>query len=208
MRHLHAAKSMNIELPKIYLARHGETAWSVAGQHTGRTDIPLTPQGERNAQRLGQRLRGIMLDRVLSSPLERARRTCQLAGFGDRVELDPDLVEVDYGRYEGLRTAEIRRQQPDWDLFRDGCPEGESVAAITARADRVAERLRAIGQGNVLLFSHMHFLRFLAARWLLLPAAEARRFLLTTASLSILGYEHTLDQPVIRLWNDDRHLGP
>jgi probable phosphoglycerate mutase len=193
-------------LPQIYTARHGETAWTVSGQHTGRSDILLTPRGERNARQLGRRLEGIAFQHVLTSPLQRARRTCDLAGFGDRAEVDFDLVEVDYGRYEGRRTADIHAEAPGWDLFRDGCPGGESVAALSARADRVIERLRR--QGNVLLFTHMHFLRCLAARWICLPGSEGRRFLLTTASLSVLGYEHTLNEPVIRLWNDDRHVGP
>jgi probable phosphoglycerate mutase len=195
-------------LPQIYAARHGETAWTVSGQHTGRTDIPLTPRGERNAEQLGRRLVGLAFQRVLTSPLQRARRTCDLAGFGECAVVDADLVEVDYGRYEGRLTADIRREAPGWDLFRDGCPGGESAADISARADRVIERLRADVQGNALLFTHMHFLRFLAARWIRLPGAEGRRFLLTTASLSILGYEHTSNDPVIRLWNDDRHVGP
>jgi probable phosphoglycerate mutase len=193
-------------LPQIYTARHGETAWTISGQHTGRSDIPLTPRGERNAQQLGRRLEAIAFQHVLTSPLQRARRTCELAGFGNRGEVDFDLVEVDYGRYEGRWTADIHAEAPGWDLFRDGCPGGESVAEFSARADRVIERLRR--QGNVLLFTHMHFLRCLAARWICLPGAEGRRFLLTTASLSVLGYEHTLSEPVIRLWNDDRHVGP
>ncbi len=192
-------------LSQVYIARHGETEWSASGRHTGRSDVPLTPRGRRNAEQLGRRLEGIAFERVLTSPLERARQTCELAGFGRLAEADADLMEVDYGRYEGLRTAEIRAEAPDWDLFRDGCPGGESVAAVTARADRVLGRLRGL-PGNVLLFSHMHFLRFLAARWIRLPGPEARRFLLGTASLSILGYEHTPDEPVIRLWNDDRHV--
>ena len=138
------------------------------------------------------------------SPLGRARRTCELAGFGDTGTIVADVQEWDYGDYEGRRTADIRRERPDWDLFRDGCPGGESVAAIGARADRVIARLRAI-DGNVLLFSHGHFLRVLAARWLGLPADKARLFVLSTAALSILGYEHNLSEPAIRLWNDDRH---
>jgi broad specificity phosphatase PhoE len=192
-------------LPQIFLARHGETAWSGSGRHTGRSDVPLTPRGRQNAAQLGRRLAGITFERVLMSPLVRARQTCELAGFGQRAEPDADLMEVDYGQYEGLRTAEIRAESPGWDLFRDGCPGGESVAAVTARADRVLGRLRGL-PGNMLLFSHMHLLRFLAARWIRLSGPEARRFLLGTASLSILGYEHTLDEPVIRLWNDDRHV--
>ena len=195
-------------LPQIYAARHGETAWTVSGQHTGLSDIPLTPRGERNAEQLGRRLEGIAFQQIFTSPLQCARRTCELAGFGNRAEVYADLVEVDYGQYEGRWTADIREEAPGWDLFRDGCPGGESVAEIIARADRVIERLRSDLQGNVLLFTHMHFLRFLAARWTLLPGAEGRRFLLTTASLSILGYEHTRNEPVIRLWNDDRHVEP
>jgi broad specificity phosphatase PhoE len=194
------------ELPLVYLARHGETGWSISGQHTGRTDVPLTPRGESNARQLGCRLVGVEFVQVLTSPLQRARRTCRLAGFGDRAEVDPDLAEVDYGRYEGRRTEEIHKEAPGWDLFRDGCPEGESVEAITARVDRVVGRLRGCRQGNVLLFAHMHFFRFLAARWIELPAVEGRRFVLNTASLSVLAYNHTLDEPVIRLWNDDRHV--
>ena len=160
-------------LPQIYTARHGETAWTISGQHTGRSDIPLTPRGERNAQQLGRRLEGIAFQHILTSPLQRARRTCELAGFGNRAEVDFDLVEIDYGRYEGRRTADIHAEAPGWDLFRDGCPGGESVAEFSARADRVIERLRR--QGNVLLFTHMHFLRGLAARWICLPRAEGRR---------------------------------
>jgi broad specificity phosphatase PhoE len=196
---------MSATFPKIYLARHGETEWSLSGQHTGVTDIPLTPNGERNAQSLGERLKGDRFVKVLTSPLQRAKRTCELAGFGAQAEIDNDLVEWNYGEYEGRRTADIRKERPDWFLFRDGCPGGESLDAIGARADRVISRLRAVN-GDVLLFSHGHFLRVLGARWLGKPAADGRLLLLTTASLSILGYEHNLSEPVLRLWNDDRHV--
>ena len=147
---------MSEELPIIYLARHGETAWSLTGQHTGLTDLPLTERGERNARQLGERLRGLTFVRVYTSPLQRAHRTCELAGFGAVAEVDRDLVEWDYGQYEGRRTAEIRAERPDWELFRDGCPGGESPAQAMARADRVVSRLRT-AQGNVLLFSSGHF---------------------------------------------------
>jgi probable phosphoglycerate mutase len=191
-------------LPEVYLARHGETAWTITRQHTGRTDIPLTVRGEQNARSLAQRLKGVAFTRVLVSPLSRARRTCELAGFGDDAEVDPALQEWDYGQYEGRRTTDIRQERHDWSLFRDGCPGGESVESIGVRADHVITRLRAI-DGDVLVFSHGHFLRVLAARWLGLPAGDARYFVLSTAALSILGYEHTRDEPAIRLWNDDRH---
>jgi probable phosphoglycerate mutase len=194
-------------LPQIYLARHGETAWSLSGQHTGLTDLPLTPHGEVNADRLGERLEGMTFDRVLTSPLVRAHRTCELAGFADRVEIDADLVEWNYGDYEGLTTPEIRRDHPGWILFRDGCPGGESVAEVVARADRVIARLRHDGR-NILLFSSGHFLRVLAARWLGQEASAGAWFHLSTATLSILGYEHSLQEPVIRLWNDARHVLP
>jgi len=192
-------------LPEVYLARHGETTWTITGQHTGRTDIPLTARGEQNALSLRQRLNGVTFAKVLVSPLARARRTCELAGFGDTGEVAPELQEWDYGDYEGRRTADIRQERPGWDLFRDGGPGGESVAAVGARADRAIARLRAV-DGHVLVFSHGHFLRVLAARWLGLPAGDARLFVLSTAALSILGYEHTLEEPAIRLWNDDRHV--
>lgn len=193
--------------PVIYLARHGETAWSVSGQHTGMTDLPLTPRGERNARRLGERLQGLALSNVFTSPLRRARSTCQLAGFADRCVVDPDLVEWNYGDFEGLTSRQIRERLPEWHLFRDGCPEGETVAEIQARADRVIARLRGLS-GDVLLFSSGHFLRVLAARWLGMPAAAGQYFLLTTATLSALGYEHNdFRDPVIRLWNDARHVG-
>jgi probable phosphoglycerate mutase len=197
---------MNDVLPVVYVARHGETAWSLSGQHTGRTDLPLTANGERNARRLGERLRGLTFLKVFTSPLQRASRTCELAGFGPVAERDPDLVEWDYGRYEGLRSAEILAERPDWQLFRDGCPGGESPAQIGERADRVVEQVRAVN-GNVLLFSSGHFIRVLAARWLALgPGSAGRYFLLSTASLSALGYEHNPSHPVIRLWNDDHHV--
>jgi len=192
-------------LSVVYLARHGETAWSLSGQHTGRTDLPLTERGERNARALGERLRGLNFAKVFTSPLKRAVRTCELAGFGAVAEIAPDLVEWDYGQYEGRRTAEIHAERPDWQLFRDGCPGGESPDQIGARADRVVGRVRAV-KGNVLVFSSGHFLRVLAARWLGLDAAGGRYLLLSTASLSALGYEHHQAEPAIRLWNETRHV--
>jgi probable phosphoglycerate mutase len=192
-------------LPVIYLARHGETAWSVTGQHTGVTDLPLTDRGERNAVRLGERLRGLVFTKVFTSPLQRAARTCELAGFGAGAEVDRDLVEWNYGDYEGLRTVEIRAKRPDWHLFRDGCPNGESPEQVGARADGVVSRVRAI-KGNVLIFSSGHFLRVFAACWLGLEPAAGRFLMLDTASLSALSYEHDLSQPAIRFWNDNRHV--
>ncbi len=192
-------------LSAVYLARHGETAWSLSGQHTGRTDLPLTERGERNARALGERLRGLTFAKVFTSPLQRAVRTCELAGFRSAAEIDPDLVEWDYGQYESRRTAEIHAERPDWDLFRDGCPGGETPDQVGARADRVVGRLRAI-KGDVLVFSHGHFLRVLAPRWLGLRAAAGQHFLLDTASLSALGYEHKLTRPAIRLWNETGHV--
>jgi probable phosphoglycerate mutase len=197
---------MSEELPIIYLARHGETAWSLTGQHTGLTDLPLTERGERNARQLGERLRSLTFAKVYTSPLQRAARTCELAGFGAVAEVDRDLVEWDYGQYEGRRTAEIRAERPDWLLFRDGCPGGESPAQVSARADRVVSRLRAV-QGDVLLFSSGPFIRVLATRWIELEVtANARRFMLSTASLSAVGYENELARPVIRLWNETNHV--
>ena len=193
-------------LPVIYLARHGETAWSVTGQHTGVTDLPLTERGERNAVRLGERLAGLVFTKVFTSPLRRAVRTSELAGFGAVAEVDRDLVEWNYGDYEGLRTVEIRAKRPDWHLFSDGCPNGESPEQIGARADRVVSRVRAI-KGNVLVFSSGHFLRVFAARWLGLEPAAGKFLMLDTASLSALSYEHDLSQPAIRFWNDTRHTG-
>ena len=196
---------MNSEFPMVFLARHGETAWSLSGQHTGLTDIPLTEQGELNARRIGERLQGLDFARVYSSPLQRARRTCELAGFGTVARADPDLLEWNYGDYEGRRTKEIHLERPDWELFRDGCPGGEAPADVGRRADRVVAGARAT-DGNVLLFSSAHFLRVLTARWLGLEPGAGRLFLLDTASLSALGFEHTLAEPVIRLWNDTRHV--
>jgi probable phosphoglycerate mutase len=197
---------MSEALPVIYLARHGETAWSLLGQHTGLTDLPLTEHGERNARRLGERLRELTFARVLTSPLQRASRTCELAGYGTVAEVNGDLLEWNYGDYEGRRTVEIHAERPDWQLFRDGCPGGESPEQVGARADRVVNRVRAI-QGDVLLFSSGHFLRVFAARWLGLESAGGRYFLLSTSSLSALGYEHNRSEPVIRLWNETHHVG-
>jgi probable phosphoglycerate mutase len=197
---------MSKQLPAIYLARHGETAWSLTGQHTGLTDLPLTERGEQNARALGKRLNGLNFGRVFTSPLQRAARTCELAGFGAVAEVDRDLLEWNYGQYEGRRTAEIHAERPDWQLFRDGCPGGESPDEVGARADCALTRVRA-ARVNVLLFSSGHFLRVLAARWLGLEPSAGRYLLLSTASLSALGYEHNLCQPVIGLWNDTRHVG-
>jgi broad specificity phosphatase PhoE len=192
------------EVPTVYLARHGETEWSRAGRHTGRTDLPLTAKGEDDARRIGARLAGIAFAHVLSSPLQRARRTAELAGFAPVI--DPGLAEWDYGEYEGLKTTEIRDRRPNWELFRDGCPGGESVQAIADRVDSVVARLKAL-TGDVLVFAHGHVLRVLAARWVGQPVAFARALLLSTATLSILAFDHKdPDEPAIRLWNDDRHL--
>jgi broad specificity phosphatase PhoE len=196
---------MSEMLPVIYLARHGETAWSLSGQHTGLTDLPLTERGERNARALGERLRGLNFARVFTSPLQRAARTCELAGFGAVAEVDRDLLEWNYGDYEGRTSAQIHAERPDWQLFRDGGPGGETPEQVGTRADRVVNRVRRI-EGDVLLFSSAHFLRLLAARWLALPPAAGQYLFLATASLSALGYEHDLSQPVIRLWNETRHV--
>ena len=192
---------MSDALPIIYLARHGETAWSLSGQHTGLTDLPLTEDGEDAARRLGKRLKGLAVTKVFTSPLQRAARTCELAGFGAMAQVDSDLVEWNYGKYEGLRTSEIRQTRPKWQLFRDGCPERETLDEIGARADRMVSRLRALN-GNALLFSSGHFLRVLAARWLGLEPAAGKYFVLGTASLSALGYEHDISEPVVRWWNE------
>jgi broad specificity phosphatase PhoE len=197
---------MGETLPVVYLARHGETAWSLSGQHTGLTDLPLTERGERNARQLGERLRGLSFARVFTSPLQRAGRTCELAGFGPAAEVDRDLVEWNYGQYEGRTSAEIHAGRPDWQLFRDGCPGGETPDQVGVRADRVVGRVRGV-RGDVLLFSSGHFLRVLAARWLGLEPGAGRFLFLSTASLSALGYEHDRSDPVIRLWNDTHHVG-
>ena len=192
--------------PVVYLARHGETAWTISRQHTGMTDLPLTARGEVEAGQLGERLGGLSFVGVLTSPLQRAVRTCGLAGFGAAAEVEPDLLEWNYGAYEGRTSADIRAERPDWQLFRDGCPGGESPDQVGARADRVARRVRAMS-GDVLLFSSGHFLRVFAARWLGLEPGAGRYFLLGTASLSAVGYEHDRSEPAIRLWNDIPHPG-
>lgn len=208
---------MSQSLPEIHVIRHGETAWTESRRHTGLTDIPLTERGERQALQVGRDLRarraagsesqphqgGRTFAHVFTSPLQRARRTCELAGLGAMAQVDPDLVEWNYGDYDGLTTAEILNQRPGWQLFRNGCPGGETLLEVGARADRVIARLRALN-GDVLLFSSGHFLRVVAARWLGLDASCGRLFLLSTTTLSILGYEHDRSDPVIRLWNDVR----
>jgi broad specificity phosphatase PhoE len=191
--------------PTIYLARHGETEWSLSGQHTGLTDLPLTPHGEEFARKLSPRLNGRSFAKVFTSPLQRAKRTCELAGFGDMAEIMPELVEWNYGEYEGIKTHDIHRNRPDWDLFKHGAPGGESVEQVTARASGVIAKLRAI-DGDVLCFSSGHFLRALAGCWLGFGAAGGRLLYLGTTSLSALGYEHNLEEPVIKLWNDTAHL--
>ena len=195
------SRIMNGKLQTICLVRHGETAWSRSGQHTGLTDLPLTDCGEQNARLLRERLAGIQFAAVFKSPLQRASRTCELAGFGAVAKEDRNLLEWNYGNYEGLRSLEIHAQNPDWQLFRDGCPGGESPGQVAARADTVIKRARAI-DGDVLLFSSGHFLRMLAVRWLGLEAAAGSIFALDTASVSILGFEGVPAQPVIRLWNE------
>jgi broad specificity phosphatase PhoE len=185
----------------IHLIRHGETAWSLTGQHTGITDIPLTAPGEDEARALGLHLREIPFARVLTSPRIRARQTCALAGLEAEAEIEPDLAEWDYGDYEGRRTVDIREERPGWNIYRDGCPHGESPAQVAGRADRLIARLRAM-HGNIALFSHGQFGSVLAARWIGLPVADGQHFPQGPASLSILGYEagHP-EESVLTLWN-------
>ena len=192
---------MNGTVADIWLVRHGETQWSASGRHTGRSDIALTDAGETAARALAGRLQGQAFDAVWSSPSQRARRTCELAGFGAGCIVKPDLAEWDYGAYEGLTTPEILERRPGWLLFRDGCPDGEQAADAGRRADRIVADLRA-ADGPVLVFSSSHFLRVLAARWLGLPPERGALFVLDTAGISVLGYEHhSLAEPVIRGWN-------
>jgi probable phosphoglycerate mutase len=185
-------------MSELWLVRHGETEWSRSGAHTGRTDIPLTDAGREQARALGRRLAGREFALVLTSPLARARETCELAGFGARAEVDSDLREWDYGAYEGRTTAEIRAERPDWRLWRDGVPEGESIGQVAARAQRAIGRAAA-ADGDALLFAHGHLLRILAACWAGLEPQTARVLALGTASLSTLGYER--DTRVITRWN-------
>lgn len=192
--------SQNPAQGNVHVVRHGETPWSVTGQHTGLTDLALTPRGEEQARGLEPWLRGMSFAHVFSSPLQRARRTCELAGFGSVAALEPDLVEWNYGAYEGLTLAQIRESHPGWELFRDGCPGGESVAAVSDRADRIVSRLRRL-EGNVLIFSSGHVLRVLAARWLEAGPALGRNLVLDPAGVSVLGYDHNGADRVIRRWN-------
>lgn len=187
-------------LPEVYLVRHGETPWTLTAQHTGRTDLPLNEQGEHQAREVGARLTTLRIDRILSSPLQRARRTAELAMPGSLVEFDDDLMEWDYGTYEGRRTADIQVEHPGWRLFRDGCPGGEMLESVAARADHVIVRIRA-SSGNVLIFGHREILRILAVRWIGLAPIEGCLLQLATASLSVLGYDHDMTEPVIHAWN-------
>ena len=192
--------------PELWLLRHGATDWARSGRHTGRTDLPLLPEGEREARALAPMLAAQDFAAVLVSPLQRARRTCELAGLGQQAMVEPKLREWDYGDYEGLRSPEIRAKNPNFKLFRDGAPNGESIAQITNRADRVVARLRQ-SKSNQLVFSSGHFLRVLATRWVNQPVGlHCLNFLLNTASLSALSYEHDRTRPVIALWNDTHHL--
>lgn len=195
-----------MSLPLLYVVRHGDTAWTDSHQHTGRTDLPLNERGEAAAGALRVRLAGVAVGHVFVSPLNRAQRTCELAGFSANAVTDPDLYEWDYGHYEGKLTADVRAAKPDWDLFRDGCPGGESPDDVAKRADRFIAKVRALS-GDVMAFSSGHVLRVLAARWLGLPASAGRYLFLGTATVGILGYEHSIDEPVIRLWNDGGHVG-
>jgi probable phosphoglycerate mutase len=187
----------------VVLVRHGETEWTRSGQHTGRQDIPLTEQGRQEAELLRPRLGAWTFAHVLVSPLSRARDTCNLAGLGEAAEPRPDLMEWDYGAYEGRRRAEILHERPDWSLWRDGCPQGETAEQVGIRADRILSEIRG-ATGDVVLFSHGHILRVLASRWIGQAAAFGERLALSTASVSVLGREHASE--VLWLWNDTSHL--
>ena len=183
---------------QVYVVRHGETEWSLSGQHTGVTDLPLTENGRAVARRLGPILAEQSFALVLTSPLSRARETCELAGLGARAVIEPDLKEWNYGEYEGLTQEQIHAKRPGWLVFRDGCPGGESPKQVGARADRVIARVRAAA-GDVALFAHGHLFRVLVARWIGLPPEAGQRFLLDTATLNVLGYYR--DAPAVKIWN-------
>jgi broad specificity phosphatase PhoE len=184
---------------RIVAVRHGETEWSASGQHTGHTDLPLVEAGREQARALAGSLGGRAVTRVLSSPLRRALETCELAGFGDRVVVCDELHEWDYGEYEGLTTPQIREERPDWNLWRDGCPGGETPAQVAARADRLLESLRDI-EGEVMVFAHGHILRVLAARWIEMPVSAGARLALSAGAVSVLGHER--ETRVVRRWNE------
>ena len=189
---------MSTEEQKVYLLRHGETEWSLNGQHTGVTDIPLTENGRMAARLLKPILAKLTFTLVLTSPLQRARETCELAGLGQFANVEPDLIEWNYGEYEGLKTEQIRLTRPGWSVFRDGCPGGESPEQVGARADRVITKVRTAA-GNVALFGHGHFTRVIAARWINLSANYGENFLLDTATLNVLGYYR--ESPAFMIWN-------
>jgi len=192
---------MATKLPQLFLVRHGDTEWTVARKHTGRTDIPLNPLGEKRAAQLGERLRGFSFTHVYTSPLQRASKTCELAGFGAKAEVDRDLVEWDYGRFEGMLTADIVKERPNWELFRDGCPGGESPGDVAARADRFVAKAQK-STGNVVAFSSGHTIRMITARWLKMSPETARVFYCRPASIGVLGFEHDRrDEPVLQLWD-------
>ena len=192
---------MSSDLPRLFLARHGDTAWTDSRQHTGRTDLPLNERGEERARQIGERLQRFSFQRVFTSPLQRASKTCELAGFGAVAQVDPDLVEWDYGRFEGKLTRDIVKERPGWELYRDGSPGGESPEDVAGRADHFIARVRGI-DGDVLAFSSGHIIRMIAARWFGLPPAAGRFFFCRPASVGVLGFEHdNRDEPIIRLWN-------
>jgi probable phosphoglycerate mutase len=192
---------MSSDLPRLFLARHGDTPWTDSRQHTGRTDLALNERGEESARRIGERLQRFSFAHVFTSPLQRASKTCELAGFGKAAEVDPDLLEWDYGRFEGQLTRDILKERPGWELFRDGCPDGESPQDVAARADRFIARVRGIA-GDVLAFSSGHIIRMIAARWLGLPPGGGRFFYCRPASVGVLSFEHnSRDEPIISLWN-------
>jgi probable phosphoglycerate mutase len=188
----------------VVLARHGETEWTLSGQHTGRTDVPLTDAGRRQAELLASRLEGRRFAAVFTSPLSRATETCRLAGLANGAQVRDELLEWDYGEYEGLTTVEIRQRRPDWQLWRDGCPGGEDAGEVGARVDRLIAEWRTL-DGDAAVFAHGHVLRVIAARWVDLPPEAGALLALSTATVSVLGYER--EAAVIRLWNDGAHLG-
>ena len=192
---------MSSDLPRLFLARHGDTAWTDSRQHTGRTDLPLNERGEEHARLIGEQLQRFVFTRVFTSPLQRASKTCMLAGFGAVAVVDPNLVEWDYGRFEGKLTKDILKERPGWELYRDGCPDGESPGDVAARADRFIAQVRRL-EGDVLAFSSGHIIRMIAACWLGLSPAAGRLFFCRPASVGVLAFEHdSLDEPIVGLWN-------